>query len=454
MILLKATTESLQLITAAAATLDYSISYADITTTTFTPSTSEGKVTTATTTTILTAPVAATQRQVKLITISNIGATVSTVLSVNKLISATTYNLTANITLLAGETLQYMDGRGWIYYSVTGSIKGDMTAAGTHAQVQLNNNGILNGDVGLTFDTTNDILALASVNSTINIGSSITSTPALPVTSSLTIFARAIANRQMLAQVGPSGLDTAFQPLMARNKVGYWDPQGNNVTVPGVFGITAPLVSGTATARNVAFTSLATRMRRLGYVSSTTAGNPAGQYINVAQFTGGSGVNDGSGFFYVCRFVPSSAATVAGMTMFVGMSSSVGAPLGNTSPETLTNQIGFGQKSSDTTQLYFFYGGSTAQTSIGLGAANFPGQTLSTTAYEVAIFAPNSIASIYYVQCTNLTNGAVYTNTVSGASTIVPQSTTGLTHRAYVGNNATALAAGIDICSVYIETDT
>jgi hypothetical protein len=96
MILLKATTESLQLITAAAATLDYSISYADITTTTFTPSTSEGKVTTATTTTILTAPVAATQRQVKLITISNIGATVSTVLSVNKLISATTYNLTAN----------------------------------------------------------------------------------------------------------------------------------------------------------------------------------------------------------------------------------------------------------------------------------------------------------------------------------------------------------------------
>ena len=58
---LKATTETLKLITTAAVPLDYHINYADLTTTA-TDGTSEGLITTATTTTILSAPAASTQR--------------------------------------------------------------------------------------------------------------------------------------------------------------------------------------------------------------------------------------------------------------------------------------------------------------------------------------------------------------------------------------------------------
>jgi hypothetical protein len=454
MILLKATTESIQIITSSTAAVDVSVSYADITTTTFTPSTTETKINTAATTTILAPPAASTQRQVKLITITNIDASLTTTITVQKLITATTYSLNAVVTLLVGEALQYNDGLGWVYYASSGTVKATSTAAGITGSVQINTNNQLVGNAGLTFDTTNSILGVTNTNSLINIGTSSTLTPATPATGVISVFARAIANRQMIAQIGPSGLDTALQPFLARNKVGYWDPQGNSTSVPGVFGITPPTSVGTATTRNVATTNLASRMRRIGYVSAAATNSTAGQYITVSQFSGGSAINDGSGFFYVCRFVPSSTAGVSGMIMFVGMSSTTGAPVGNTSPETLTNQIGFGQKSSDTTQLYFFYGGSSAQAAIGLGSVNFPGQTLSTVAYEVAIFSPNSLANTFYVQCTNLTNGAVYTNTVSGSATVVPQSTTLLTHRAYVGTNATALAAGIDICSFYIETDT
>ena len=128
MILLKATTESLQIVTTTTAAIDYSISFADITTTTLSPSTSEGSITTATTTTVVAAPAGSTQRQVKLVSISNRGGATNTI-SVKKLISATTYTLTPTITLLAGESVQYMDGQGWLYYSASGSLKSSQNVA-------------------------------------------------------------------------------------------------------------------------------------------------------------------------------------------------------------------------------------------------------------------------------------------------------------------------------------
>jgi hypothetical protein len=267
------------------------------------------------------------------------------------------------------------------------------------------------------------------------------------------LFGRTVANRHIPAFVDPTGATSSVQPILARNKIGYWDPPGNATTVPGVFGITAPNTVGTATARTVATTNLATRMRRLGYTSTTLTTGVAGHYVAAAQFTCGSGSNDGSGFFYVCRFVPSSASAVATMGMFVGMSSSVATPSTSAQPNTLTNCIGVGQYSGDVTQLYIFYGGSVAQTPIALGATHFPGQTLSTTAFEIAIYAPNGVANTYYVQVTNLTDGTVTTQTLSGASTVVPQSTTLLAHRAYAMNGGTGTSVAIDVCSIYIETD-
>src|ERR1700712_5478364 len=98
MILLKATTETLQIVTSLTGALDYSISYADITTTTFVPSTNEGKITSATSTTVLSQPAASTQRQVKLITITNVDVSVSNSITVNKVISATAYQVCPDVT--------------------------------------------------------------------------------------------------------------------------------------------------------------------------------------------------------------------------------------------------------------------------------------------------------------------------------------------------------------------
>jgi hypothetical protein len=258
----------------------------------------------------------------------------------------------------------------------------------------------------------------------------------------------------MAAQIDPTGLGTSLQPILARNKIGYWDPPGGSATVPGVLGFNAPTAVGTATSRTVTVTNLATRMRRLGYVSATTVGSLAGHYSTVEQFSCGSGANDGSGFFYIIRWIPSDAATVAGERNFIGMVNSTSAPT-NVDPSTLINCIGVGQQATDATQLYLFYGGSAAQTPIALGATNFPGSTLSTApiAYELAIFAPNATANTYYYQVTNISTGAYTTGSLSGGATQIPQNATLLCHRAWACNNATALAVGIDICSVYVETD-
>ncbi len=452
MIILKATTETLQMTTSTAAGIDVSVSYADITTTTFSPSSNEVKISSATTTTILAAPAASTQRQVKLMTISNRDATLSVAIVVQKLISTTTYNITPTFTLLPGETMQYMDGVGWTYYSATGSIKSQQIAAGSDTQIQYNSAGILTGDAGLTYDSTANTVGINGNSASIQLYTTGTGNPGTPPASSLEIFSRTIATRQMTAQVEPSGLSTTLQPLLARNKVGYWNPPGNATTVPGAFGITPLTANGTATARSVATTTLATRMRRIGYVSSATAGTFGGVRLNAAQFSCGSGLADGSGFMLIERWVESDPAPVSGKRAFHGMT-----PTGaftNVEVTTKTNIVGITQLSTDATQWYWIGAGSTAQSAIPVGTSiGAPGGS-STTAWELAIFAPNNIANTYYLQLTNISTGVVATTSFNGGSTLIPQSSTLLAWNAWATNNTTAAAVGIDLCSLYIETDT
>lgn len=111
MILLTNTTEILELQTSAAGNVDCTTSFVDNTTTTFIPGSNQNNITTATTTTIIAAPAASTQRQIKLITIRNKATTQQTV-TIKKDVSGTEYIMLV-ITLLAGESIYYVDGQGF-----------------------------------------------------------------------------------------------------------------------------------------------------------------------------------------------------------------------------------------------------------------------------------------------------------------------------------------------------
>ncbi|HYW33484.1 MAG TPA: hypothetical protein VE869_18425 [Gemmatimonas sp.] len=269
-------------------------------------------------------------------------------------------------------------------------------------------------------------------------------TPVAPATDNVGVFGRKIAGRMMLAQIGPSGLDTTFQPNLGGNKVAMWMPPGNATTVPGVFGMGALTAIGTPTARNVATTNLLTRMTRMAMVSAAGAGNLAGYREPNAKYTVGAGSGLG-GFFTRIRFGTGDAAAVAGARMFVGMSASTAAPT-NVEPNTLLNSIGVAQLSTSN-NLHIVHGGTTANAAIDLGAG-FPANTLSADAYELALFAPTA-GNVFY-QLSRLNTGT----SVSGQiTTNLPLSTVLLCHQMWRCNNATALAVVLDICGIYIETD-
>lgn len=123
MIILKATNETLKLVTSSMADLDVTVFWADRTTTTFSPNSTPTKITTATSTTILAAPAASTQRQFKGAKIRNIHASSTNTITLKLDVGGTTYVQTSDIPLLAGETFVIDTEGTWNVYTASGIIK-------------------------------------------------------------------------------------------------------------------------------------------------------------------------------------------------------------------------------------------------------------------------------------------------------------------------------------------
>lgn len=264
------------------------------------------------------------------------------------------------------------------------------------------------------------------------------------------LFCREIASRMMPAFIWPSGLDSILQPLMARNKVWYWNPAWNSSTLPWVFGFPAVTTTNfTVTARNVATTNMFTRMRRLWFVTWATAWLVWNWRSPVHQFTVWNSSTNLWGFLYIIRFWISDPATVSGARMFMGMRTAI-APA-NVEPDTLTNCIGIWHGASDT-NMKLFYWGSSAQTPIDLWV-NFPANTLSTDVYELSLFSPPNSSDIHW-EVTRINTWHVAKGTITNSSaTVLPTNTSLLAPWGYRTNNATALAVWLDVMSAYIETD-
>jgi hypothetical protein len=114
MLLLPSTTDSLELVTSAAVAVDYVAAWADHTSSGVAASAGTGQVSTATTTTIVAAPGASTQRQIRGLTLRNAG-TSNTTVTVQAKPSGTARTI-VKAAIQPGETLAYADGRGW--YSI------------------------------------------------------------------------------------------------------------------------------------------------------------------------------------------------------------------------------------------------------------------------------------------------------------------------------------------------
>jgi len=113
---------SLELLTSAAISTDYVCSWADHTTTTFVPGQSDGNIATATTTTIIAAPAANEQRQVKACTIWNRSTTTAQTITFKYDVN-TTERFIYSATLQPGESTYYSETRGFVPRDANGRDK-------------------------------------------------------------------------------------------------------------------------------------------------------------------------------------------------------------------------------------------------------------------------------------------------------------------------------------------
>ncbi len=234
-----------------------------------------------------------------------------------------------------------------------------------------------------------------------------------------------------------------MQPHLGSRDIAWWIPPGNLTTVPGVLGIAAMTAGGTVTARIVATTNVATRARRLGYVSANSVGATCGQYQAQRQWTTADGSGAG-GFYCVYRFSISDSSLVTQARMFVGMSNENGA-FGTAQQFPMYNYIGVGHDNGES-NFKFIYTGSALAPAWSSLSSNFP--VAVNTLYELRIYSYTS--TVLHMELANLTNGQTATIAITN-TTHFPSSTTLLAPRAWRTNNSVSTAVGIDIASLYIE---
>lgn len=223
-------------------------------------------------------------------------------------------------------------------------------------------------------------------------------------------------------------------------------PSSNTVPLHGGLNLTA---TGTATGRAISNANAAGRMRRIGAVSAAAAGSLAGFRGGASFFTSGGGAMGGA--LLVVPFLISDAALVGDARLFIGASNTTSAP-SNADPSTLTNHVGIGAGSADTT-LRIFAAGTALGAPIDLGP-DFP--VAASEGYRLALYFPRDPAAAGFLVGWHVVRlGTTFqaSGVITGTpGTAAPGETTNLTFQAWRTNNTTAAAVGLDVGQIYLAT--
>lgn len=314
---------------------------------------------------------------------------------------------------------------------------------GSSGNLQYNSSSALAGAANLSIDASGNLVSTFA---------NATTTPPVDTTAFVPKRLLASGGRVLPRFMDECGVAQTMQPHLGRT--GFASATSNGAST----GLTQTAINftaaGTATTRAAASTNRFARTKRIGYVSSATAGNISGLYSGtISEYSLGSGtVAGGGGFFAVFKFGCSDAATVAGAHQFCGFQNITAAPTATTDPSTLTNCIGLAQINGSA-NMKIVFGGSAAQTAIDLGA-NFPAGTLSVDLYELILYAPPTSNNTVYYYVRRINTGDETSGTLTGtAGTALPSNSTFMGPRMFRSNNATALAVGLDIASWTAECD-
>lgn len=287
---------------------------------------------------------------------------------------------------------------------------------------------------------TNGFIASAGHN-TVKINAtftaSATTVTAVPVTANSLMTARTEAGLTEFTIQPASNRNAVIQPSLSARKVyelrAYVVNVGMGISDTGTFANTSP------TSTNL-FTSIA----RGRYTSAGTTGASCGTRGTQPICWRGNAAGLG-GFKYRCTF--GMVTTVATQRIFMGLVSGTAA-IGNVDPSSLTDMVGIGADSGDTTFQIMVNDNAGTATRTDLGA-NFPVSGNSTDLYELNLYAQPNGSDIGY-QVKRLNTGNVASGTLSAN---LPTSTAFLVPHFRANNNSTASLTAFDLMGFYLETD-
>jgi hypothetical protein len=213
-----------------------------------------------------------------------------------------------------------------------------------------------------------------------------------------------------------------------------------NTTTLNAFGLTAT-AAGTATAAALSATSLFTQSPRLIYASAASAGSSAG--VRGAQLACWRGdAADRGGFYLLMRF--GWQQVQAQGRCFAGLSGSVSA-VGNVNPSTLTDIIGVGFDSGQTSLRLLYNDNAGSASALDLGG-DFPSNTAQEL-YELMLSCEPGAETIAW-RVERLNTGHVASGTID---TDLPASTAFLTPHLWGNNGTTAAAVQIALHGMSLE---
>jgi hypothetical protein len=272
--------------------------------------------------------------------------------------------------------------------------------------------------------------------------------PATPSGTNLRIYAKAIAGRVLPKWVGPSGVDTPFQPSFGFNRIALMTPQTGTTaaTFTNELGGGFTNLCSSCSVPTLATTNLSTSVRRARFQTSTTAGNIAYHMPAAGLVWRGNAAGMG-GFFFTTRF--SFNATSTANRGFVGLVDNAGTAPTNVDPTSSTTpgKIGVAFTNNTGNLKWVNNVSGSAPTSTDLGS-NFT--VVTGKIYELVIYSPPNGGSITY-RVQNITNSNVTSDTV--VSTNIPANTTFLAPEFWMTNNTNGSAVSIESAGWYLESD-
>lgn len=265
------------------------------------------------------------------------------------------------------------------------------------------------------------------------------SAPAAPDAGSMMMYARSIGGRAMPAIVGPSGVTSALQPHIGRNRFLAWLPAGIAGTVNIIGGAAA---TSSATGRPIQQNSLFTSMRRVGYVTAASANANNNVRAHGPIWFLGAAPRLG-GFHMMWRF--GTATYAADGRVFIGLGAN-NSSYGPMSPSSMLNIIGIGYDPGDTSWSIYHNDGVGVPVKVPLGAG-FPCNTESADVFDLSMFAAPGSASVLYT-VTRLNDDTAVSGVLSADLPNVL-----LQPHLNVTNGASGAVVAVDLMSMYIETD-